>query len=1547
MPSFLSKVFGSSKSKKHSPTDTNPQPLGGKFEAVSPTISPSAEKFSDTTKSKNKDKDNSGFNTIFRSKSRPNLPSSPSASSPSLKVEEPPHLSLRLDTEAAGRPGVKDVFAEDVLLSESAIMEKRLSPEEVTQLVKACKEAIFARGLETLGVMHPHWHSASTELQQRLISLFLRSLASTSTSPAATRFTNELQEARDPHDVAAVLRWALRHLQLPSSSSSTSNTKLESKFGMATDWYPTFSAAEVSQNYPAKAYTSILAPLLPEANVRLLGEVLEIVSALAPLAEKNSTSTARLSMIFGLWLLAEDPRVRKGESWKEFYERWEVMGRILEHLFLVRVREEAASNRLPTRLLELVKSYPFGTSPSPEGLLPRTRFSTRRHHTLFVRIETEVSSRYKEIHGKKRLGPRVLVSRALAAQVIPGEGEGDDSERALWSVLKDCKKTEEGEEDLGSVFADETLRLFELVEQPRGRKGREGQVSPTFSVFPPPSSTRSPAVRSHSERDTIISSASPSSNGHSKYATDSALQTPTISPTTAASSIIVDWAQFSTAGFGDVSTQNRLAETLWDEEIEKTVPKVGEPGSVVSRIRNRSRSRSRPRTKGSIEVPREERVEKEDEEEKFKSRVVQVSSVLLDEAFVDFWSDTLTDSVVTREWPEFIVCKLKSTVSPTEKKAADYLVLEHTYTVPPPPPPPPAEAAPRASSPRPSLKDKKRFSFFSSSTSGRPSIGGRGHSGSVSSTRNRFAGGGKAKVGEMGEVLKESEEEKLATVKVKVPIPKGRKSLAKEEAEKKEKEAENGNVAGVSAGAVTGAASAAPVSEPAPTPLAKVKPVEEDLTPKAEDKFAPAADVSVPDTVTEARPEETVAHVLEPVVENVEESAVVKDLVVEQPAAVEEPVTPVPVPEEPTEQHAEAPVESASVKATPAPVEEVAPAATEIVGTIPAELTPTLTIAVQPEETAAVAPEPAIENAEESVIAEVPAAEQPAAVEEPETPAASEPAEQPAEDVKTEALPEVAPTEAVPAPIEEVNAPVEDVKVEEPVVEESAPTPSEPVAVAPNAEKQPPVIEEPTVEEQDAPVDTKPEATAAHEGVVPTETPVAEEEAKEETSAVTEPAIQTAEEVTTEAPAITEPATETPAETEVQTATTEDKPDEPQPTEPTVAEQSSSADEAPADVAAEAVEPSEPAVEHEPSATTTDGPASEIPQESNAFEIPKIVAKVDVRPPTGDPTTSFTIDVVRPTPTPSITGEDKTETTARAPGPEPIVEQVPLAEEAPVEEPKAVVESANGTDVAERGASDESEATPEALAEEAASPVVEITEPTAAGETQEPTEPTVNAEEVADESAGNGNAKVEEDVPEIPVEAPATPDAVAPATEATEIDTSEPAENTENIISATPRIEPLPVDAENKVEEALVDLPAVPLVEATIPPSNAPEDTYVSVPVTEPDVPASSEQVDATPAPNEETANPEVAASKEEVLPAAPESVVLAGSTPGPTLALSTSEPAAVEAATKDDAEIEFSEVPSEHTNGKHIEEANDTDAPPNGSNHKQETVESTNADKD
>jgi hypothetical protein len=181
-------------------------------------------------------------------------------------------------------------------------------------------------GLETLGIMHAHWYSASLDTQRKLISLYIVSIDPFPSSSATAAFESELSYTKSPHDIAAVFRWALRHLLLSGES-----------FGTSADWYSAFASAERSQSFPPRAFSELLVPRLPQSHKALLDETLDLFSSLAAHAEANGFSGSRLAKFLGLWLLTQE-RNAEEDDWGSFYSRWEKMGRMLEHLFLAKIR---------------------------------------------------------------------------------------------------------------------------------------------------------------------------------------------------------------------------------------------------------------------------------------------------------------------------------------------------------------------------------------------------------------------------------------------------------------------------------------------------------------------------------------------------------------------------------------------------------------------------------------------------------------------------------------------------------------------------------------------------------------------------------------------------------------------------------------------------------------------------------------------------------------------------------------------------------------------------------------------------------------------------------------------------------------------------------------------------------------------------------------------------------------------------------------------------------------------------------------------------------
>ena len=417
---------------------------------------------------------------------------------------------------------------------------------------------------------------------------------------------------------------------------------------------------------------------------------------------------------------------------------------------------------MPIRLLELVHAYPYAKGLSPPitdlPLLPRPPFTTRLYDALFVRIETELP--YGKRKPSSKMHPLILLADAFSTKVV--EGEYAD----LWAKISTASKDGDSS-SLSNIFTDDTIRILSLVpEEPIPREVR----SPTFNLASPTSPHNISSSVDNADKSETIMSVQP------KSATE-------ISPLTPLTNNIgADWGQFSTSGFLEVSPNIiPLASTLLDTDIEKTTPP--EPVSRRSSKRSKAASPSSPRK--SFDLARSETETPEGklediEEPKTIIKASQLQIIQLDEAFIDFWSDSLLDPI-SADWPTFIICKFKSSLVPEltfgvaeegqKQKTIQWLVLEQAYTIRPPPSIPVETVRLRSASPDPhSTSGIKRFSFWSVSRTA-SSSSGASHKGKKKDQE--------LKVGEMGELLEEEprNESKESTVQVKSPIFKSRKSL--------------------------------------------------------------------------------------------------------------------------------------------------------------------------------------------------------------------------------------------------------------------------------------------------------------------------------------------------------------------------------------------------------------------------------------------------------------------------------------------------------------------------------------------------------------------------------------------------------------------------------------------------------------------------------------------------------------------------------------------------------------------------------------------------
>ncbi|TRM60962.1 hypothetical protein BD626DRAFT_503341 [Schizophyllum amplum] len=1116
MRSILHKAFGRKKDEKDARSQARQSRsslLDGKFERVSPTVSPSVENFPESSKKAENGKSGNYRLTL-------NLPSG-------AKEEAGPR---ELGTVFEADPGAYS------LVPQSVINERRLSPPEALILLRACSQSIIAHGLETLGVMHPHWHSSSPEDQRRLISLFIHSLT-LSPTPAAASFESEVGYVRSPHDVAAVLRWGLRHLQLDGAAPD---------FGKESAWYSKFVTGEREGDYSPKAFQDILTPLLPDAHRELLMTILDVISSIAAHSEANGISGSKLSKFIGLWLLTTQ-RASEGDDFASFYARWERMGRILEHLFLARIREESLRQQMPRRLTELVKRYPYSRQPESD-LLPRPPFSTRLNDALYVRIETDIAPHVVP----SKLHPLRVIAEALKADPPI---DASEAHVALWERLR--RTPSEDADTLSRIFADDTIRLFALVPA-----DNDSEDATTYKLLLPT------AARSGSLSTAPTSPiTSPISAPSMSFAAG-----PSTAPTTAPASpaqasvalptnggaMSLDWAQFSTAGFLETKDIAPLAATLLDKDVEVTVPRA--PGrrkvpklTVQSKVASPTTSpptSAPPPATPSIRAP---------------AKTTQVFVRKLDEAFIDFWADGLTDPVAA-DWPSFVLCRLKETGADDVLPNVPWVVIEHAYKKIEPPAPTMEESAElgnlaRTASPRPSLASdmgsRKRFSLFKRS-----------------STKRSASKAGR--IGELGEIMSDGEEDLKEEQEKK---EQEKKEKAKDPKEKKEKSALK--FVGIKRKSVDlrGSSDVPRASKDVPRKSSEVLPKSERMTPEKMERMTPekenaeegnkiaqgatavaagavagGAAVAVADAVA-SEPQEA-EHAKEAVVRDVAEPGA--DAPTEAPVlsteAATEPVTshdaPVSAVAEPEIEPAAA-VDESVVDGPAVPVEDsVSPSAVEP-STSPAEISdapnapavtsePVIAVAPLVEETSVVEEAPAVEEAA-PVVEEVPptadevlpASEEVAPEVEEEAPIMAEVAE--AVEPVTPVVEEEVPTAEVEADPAVDVASAEDVS--EAPLEEEEPTPSvqETSAVADEPVEAPPVVEEevpsPPAEEPvavehdvedpavEAPVEDVVPAAVEAEAPSDDATPAVQESVVDEE----EPAPETTRDVATEVPDLEEP----------------------------------------------------------------------------------------------------------------------------------------------------------------------------------------------------------------------------------------------------------------------------------------------------------------------------------------------------------------------------------------------------------------------------------------
>ena len=430
-------------------------------------------------------------------------------------------------------------------------------------------------------------------------------------------------------------------------------------------------------------------------------------------------------------------------------------------------RDENTKRPLPRRLQELVAQYPYTTSPDPtaDGLLTRPRFSTRHHDALFLRVEA-VYTDNSQVEPSR--SPVSILADALKSEPKSNSG----AHVYLWDQVKAAATSDSDDRSLPAILSDDTINLLSLVSTDPNERVLLGAPGAAPDLVTP----LSPVT------ETFLST---TANGNGVPVPD---RKPTIPSSTPQSP--KDWAEFSSAGFGEVTISKNFASTLLDKDLEVTEPPVQRKLSKRKEIK--STVSTQTSTEFSSPVPKPDAVPAESEGPKLT--LVATEIVQLDEAFIDFWRDAIVDPV-SSDWPKFVVGELKHPITPHPTSTSsrgevppgpiNWIIIEEKIKRPTPPPTPviPHEAPSsgglkvgatplkRTSSPRPSFGDKKgtlsatfkRFTLFGGSRDDLvedvdPVAGGSGKKDSPGGKKKKGGASRSPDIGELGEVLSEEPE---------------------------------------------------------------------------------------------------------------------------------------------------------------------------------------------------------------------------------------------------------------------------------------------------------------------------------------------------------------------------------------------------------------------------------------------------------------------------------------------------------------------------------------------------------------------------------------------------------------------------------------------------------------------------------------------------------------------------------------------------------------------------------------------------------------------
>jgi hypothetical protein len=220
---------------------------------------------------------------------------------------------------------------------------------------------------------------------------------------------------------------------------------------------------------------------------------------------------------------------------------------------------------------------------------------------------------------------------------LKSEPKSDSGEYVyLWDQVKAAATSDSDDKPLPAILSDDTINLLSLVSTDPKEQVLLGISGAAASCFTSQSHNGDFFVP-YSERKRRVP----------------AVRKPTLPSSTPQSP--KDWAEFSSAGFGETTISRISLRRCSIRTLEVTEPPVQ---------RKPSNGRQEQDTVASVESnPPSSHPASSEEPEGPKLTLVATEIVQLDEAFIDFWRDAVVDPI-SSDWPKFVVGELKHPLTP-------------------------------------------------------------------------------------------------------------------------------------------------------------------------------------------------------------------------------------------------------------------------------------------------------------------------------------------------------------------------------------------------------------------------------------------------------------------------------------------------------------------------------------------------------------------------------------------------------------------------------------------------------------------------------------------------------------------------------------------------------------------------------------------------------------------------------------------------------------------------------------------------------------------